>query len=42
MKKDLQEHLPHVDAYVKVQARQVILKGDWVKESKEWLALRGF
>lgn len=42
LKRDLQEHLPHVDAYVKVQARQVVLKGDWVKESKEWLAARGF
>ncbi|GAA5971248.1 hypothetical protein JCM11641_008281 [Rhodosporidiobolus odoratus] len=28
--------------WTKPQARQVIIKGDWVRETKEWLAAKGF
>lgn len=42
LRKDLGEYLVDVPSYTKPQSRQVVLKGDWVKETKEWLGARGF
>ncbi|KAK4703287.1 large subunit ribosomal protein L49, partial [Phenoliferia sp. Uapishka_3] len=42
LRRDLAEAMPSVQAYTKPAARQVILRGDWSKETKEWLGDRGF
>ncbi|GAA5975832.1 hypothetical protein JCM5350_000747 [Sporobolomyces pararoseus] len=41
--KDLSEFLQSsATSFVKPQSQQVVVKGDWVREVKEWLAHRGF
>ncbi|GAA5964804.1 hypothetical protein JCM3765_002562 [Sporobolomyces pararoseus] len=41
--KDLSEFLQSsTTSFVKPQSQQVVVKGDWVREVKEWLAHRGF
>ncbi|GAA5838647.1 hypothetical protein JCM3766R1_001551 [Sporobolomyces carnicolor] len=30
------------DSFTKPQTQQIVIKGDWVREVKEWLAHRGF
>ncbi|ORY57710.1 mitochondrial large subunit ribosomal protein-domain-containing protein [Leucosporidium creatinivorum] len=42
LRKDLGEYLQDVPSFTKAQSRQVVLKGDWVREVKEWLSARGF
>lgn len=42
LRRDLLEYLHDVPSFTKPQSRQVILRGDWTKEVKEWLAARGF
>ncbi|GAA6063550.1 hypothetical protein JCM10212_002662 [Sporobolomyces blumeae] len=29
-------------SFAKPQSQQIVIKGDWVREVKEWLAVRGF
>ncbi|GAA5923924.1 mitochondrial 54S ribosomal protein mL49 IMG2 [Sporobolomyces koalae] len=41
--KDLSRFLhPSTQLYTKPQTQQVVIRGDWVREVKEWLASRGF
>jgi hypothetical protein len=42
LRKDLEELLPGVQSHVKPQARQVVLRGDVVRITKEWLGAKGF
>jgi len=42
LRRDLGEYLQDVPSFTKVGSRQVVLKGDWVREVKEWLSARGF
>lgn len=43
LKADLDKYLPQAGgAYIKPQARQVVLKGNFVHETKAWLSSRGF
>ncbi|GAA5873986.1 hypothetical protein JCM3774_004059 [Rhodotorula dairenensis] len=39
---DLASYLTDVPSHVKPAAGQVVLRGDWVRETKEWLAAKGF
>ncbi|GAA5894588.1 mitochondrial 54S ribosomal protein mL49 IMG2 [Sporobolomyces salmoneus] len=41
--KDLSQFLDRSTvSYTKPQTQQIVIKGDWVREVKEWLAHRGF
>ncbi|GAA6011417.1 hypothetical protein JCM11491_002776 [Sporobolomyces phaffii] len=41
--KDLSHFLhPSTTSYTKPQTQQIVIKGDWVREVKEWLSTRGF
>ncbi|GAA5991617.1 hypothetical protein JCM10908_005791 [Rhodotorula pacifica] len=42
LQRDLASYLTDVPSHVKPSAGQVILRGDWVRETKEWLAAKGF
>lgn len=42
LRTDLAEFLASVPSVSKPAQGQVILRGDWVREVKEWLAARGF
>ncbi|GAA5873462.1 hypothetical protein JCM16303_001131 [Sporobolomyces ruberrimus] len=43
LQKDLEQFLhPSTSSFTKPQTQQVVIKGDWVREVKEWLATRGF
>ncbi|KAL8278037.1 hypothetical protein RQP46_009497 [Phenoliferia psychrophenolica] len=42
LRRDLTEAMPNIQVYTKPAARQVVLRGDWVQETKEWLGERGF
>lgn len=42
LQRDLASYLTDVPSHVKPAAGQVVLRGDWVRETKEWLAAKGF
>ncbi|BGP13069.1 hypothetical protein JCM10213_000927 [Rhodosporidiobolus nylandii] len=43
LRRDLSSFLtPAAQTYIKPQGRQIVVKGDWVRETKEWLAAKGF
>ncbi|SCV67264.1 BQ2448_5910 [Microbotryum intermedium] len=42
LKRDLSQYLVGISNYVKPHARQVVVKGDYVRQTKEWLAAMGF
>ncbi|KAM0747217.1 hypothetical protein T439DRAFT_383366 [Meredithblackwellia eburnea MCA 4105] len=37
LKRDLEKAFPLSDPFTKPQSRQVVLRGDWVTQVKEWL-----
>ncbi|KWU42246.1 hypothetical protein RHOSPDRAFT_12483, partial [Rhodotorula sp. JG-1b] len=42
LRRDLASYLTDVPSHVKPAAGQIVLRGDWVRETKEWLAAKGF
>ncbi|SGY39968.1 BQ5605_C003g02301 [Microbotryum silenes-dioicae] len=42
LRQDLSQYLVGVPNYIKPHARQVVVKGDYVRQTKEWLAAMGF
>jgi large subunit ribosomal protein L49 len=42
LQRDLASYLTDVPSHVKPAAGQIVLRGDWVRETKEWLAAKGF
>ncbi|GAA6005487.1 hypothetical protein JCM10207_002998 [Rhodosporidiobolus poonsookiae] len=43
LRRDLSAFLSHsVPLFVKPQTGQVVIRGEWVRETKEWLAAKGF
>lgn len=42
LQRDLASYLTDVPSHVKPSAGQIVLRGDWVRETKEWLAAKGF
>ncbi|BGP53279.1 hypothetical protein JCM8202_002604 [Rhodotorula sphaerocarpa] len=42
LQRDLATYLTDVPSYLKPSAGQIVLRGDWVRETKEWLAAKGF
>ena len=42
LQRDLASYLTDVPSHVQPSAGQIVLRGDWVRETKEWLAAKGF